>query len=110
MIKFFWSIPHIFFHNAIAWSELNFIFKNKNITNIPCANSGGDNEDDDDDDDSDDDNRNNDYYDGVEYDHGYGYDYDDKDKDKDDDGYDDDDNDDSDNADDVVWFAQSLVL
>ena len=27
MINFFWSIPHCFFHNAIAWPELNFIFK-----------------------------------------------------------------------------------
>ena len=27
MINLFWSIPHRFFHNAIAWPELNFIFK-----------------------------------------------------------------------------------
>ena len=26
MINLFWSIPHRFFHNAIAWPELNFIF------------------------------------------------------------------------------------
>ena len=26
MINIFWSIPHRFFHNAIAWPELNFIF------------------------------------------------------------------------------------
>ena len=32
MIILFWSIPHHFFHNAIAWPELNFIFKlNNNI-------------------------------------------------------------------------------
>ena len=27
MINPFSSIPHRFFHNAIAWPELNFIFK-----------------------------------------------------------------------------------
>ena len=27
MINLFWSILHRFFHNAIAWPELNFIFK-----------------------------------------------------------------------------------
>ena len=27
MINLFWSIPHHFFHNAIAWPELNFIFE-----------------------------------------------------------------------------------
>ena len=26
MINLFWSIPHHFFHNAVAWQELNFIF------------------------------------------------------------------------------------
>ena len=26
MINFFWSIPHLFFHNAIALPELTFIF------------------------------------------------------------------------------------
>ena len=26
MIELFWSIPQRFFHNAIAWPELNFIF------------------------------------------------------------------------------------
>ena len=26
MINFFWSIPHLFFHNEIALPELNFIF------------------------------------------------------------------------------------
>ena len=29
MINLFWSIPQRFFHNAIAWPELNFIFKTK---------------------------------------------------------------------------------
>ena len=33
MINFFWSIPHLFFHNAIALPELAFIFNN-NIKNI----------------------------------------------------------------------------
>ena len=27
MVNLFWLIPHRFFHNAIAWPELNFIFK-----------------------------------------------------------------------------------
>ena len=32
-ISFFWSIPHRFFRDAIAWQQLNFIFK---VTQKQC--------------------------------------------------------------------------
>ena len=31
----FWSIPHRFFQNAIAWPELNFIFKYNKLCRVP---------------------------------------------------------------------------
>ena len=41
MINLFWSVPHRFFHNAIAWPELDFIFKVlfKNAYRTPYPNS-----------------------------------------------------------------------